>query len=169
MVAADASTVDELLERARTGYERIEAVPAREAARDGETLLSGIRCAAALHDRDGAGARRPRRRAQRTGAASRPSGAAIVSRGRPATGHDLRGVVVCDEGLVSGLAAEPLPRLELHRATGLVGGFPAWRAAGLPVRTQGTGPQYPPPSRNSVSSPSSSSARRTMRRARPSG
>ncbi|CAM5718740.1 Sulfurtransferase OS=Streptomyces tendae OX=1932 GN=GUR47_34570 PE=4 SV=1 [Streptomyces tendae] len=42
-------------------------------------------------------------------------------------------VVVCNEGYASSLAAESLHRLGLHRATDLVGGFQAWRAAGLPV------------------------------------
>lgn len=42
-------------------------------------------------------------------------------------------VVVCDEGYASSLAAESLHRLGLHRATDLIGGFQAWRTAGLPV------------------------------------
>ncbi|GHB01146.1 hypothetical protein GCM10010305_50650 [Streptomyces termitum] len=50
-----------------------------------------------------------------------------------ATGHDLRVVVFCDEGYASSLAAESLRRLGLHRATDLIGGFQAWKAAGLPV------------------------------------
>jgi len=42
-------------------------------------------------------------------------------------------VVVCQEGYSSSLAAASLQDLGLHRATDLVGGFDAWRAAGLPV------------------------------------
>ncbi|CAM5598612.1 hypothetical protein SVIOM342S_01999 [Streptomyces violaceorubidus] len=42
-------------------------------------------------------------------------------------------VVVCVEGYASTLAAESLHRLGLRRATDLIGGFQAWRAAGLPV------------------------------------
>lgn len=52
-----------------------------------------------------------------------------------ATHHDLRVVVVCNEGYASSPAAESLHRLGLRRATDLVGGFQAWRAAGLPVTT----------------------------------
>ncbi|WP_190131475.1 rhodanese-like domain-containing protein [Streptomyces mashuensis] len=50
-----------------------------------------------------------------------------------ATGHDLPVVVVCDEGYASSFAAVSLRRLGLWRATDLVGGYQAWRAAGLPV------------------------------------
>lgn len=42
-------------------------------------------------------------------------------------------VVMCDEGYQSSLAAVTLQELGLSRATDLVGGFQAWRAAGLPV------------------------------------
>jgi rhodanese-related sulfurtransferase len=42
-------------------------------------------------------------------------------------------VVVCDEGYQSSLAAAVLQDLGFERATDLVGGFQAWRAAGLPV------------------------------------
>lgn len=129
--AADAPGIDELLERVRAGYERIEAVPAHEAVREGEALLVDIRYAA-LRDRDGT-----------------IPGALVVERNElewrldprgshrlpEATGHDLRVVVICNEGYASSLAAESLHRLGLRRATDLIGGFQAWRAAGLPVRT----------------------------------
>lgn len=47
--------------------------------------------------------------------------------------YDLPVVVVCQEGYTSSLAAAALQDLGLSRATDLVGGFAAWRAAGLPV------------------------------------
>ncbi|MEV3926991.1 rhodanese-like domain-containing protein [Actinomadura coerulea] len=50
-----------------------------------------------------------------------------------ATGHDLRVIVFCSEGYTSSLAAASLHDLGLTRATDLVGGFKAWRAAGLPT------------------------------------
>ncbi|MQA78432.1 MAG: rhodanese-like domain-containing protein [Streptosporangiales bacterium] len=49
-------------------------------------------------------------------------------------------VVLCNEGYASSLAVRDLRRLGLVRATDLVGGFRAWRAAGLPVRAGGTPP-----------------------------
>ncbi|MGJ5752907.1 rhodanese-related sulfurtransferase [Streptomyces puniciscabiei] len=121
--------IDELLERVRTGYRRIEAREAHEAARTGEALLVDIRYAA-LRERDGL-----------------IPGALVIERNElewrldpqgshrvpEATGHDLRVVVICNEGYASSLAAASLHQLGLHRATDLVGGFQAWRAEGLPV------------------------------------
>ena len=43
----------------------------------------------------------------------------------------------CDEGYQSSLAAANLKRLGFERATELVGGFQAWRAAGLSVDVEG--------------------------------
>jgi rhodanese-related sulfurtransferase len=48
-------------------------------------------------------------------------------------GSDRRLIVMCDEGYQSSLAAAGLQELGLAAATDLVGGFQAWRAAGLPV------------------------------------
>ena len=50
-----------------------------------------------------------------------------------ATGTDLHVIVICDEGYSSSQVAVSLQSLGLHRATDVVGGFQAWRAAGLPV------------------------------------
>lgn len=127
--AGGAVGIDELLERVRAGYDRVEPGDAYEAARAGEALLVDIRYAA-LRERDGL-----------------IPGALVVERNElewrldprgshrlpEATGHDLRAIVICNEGYASTLAAESLHRLGLHRATDLVDGFQAWRAAGLPV------------------------------------
>ncbi len=51
----------------------------------------------------------------------------------PEASYDRRVLVLCQEGYTSSLAAESLQRLGLHRATDVVGGFAAWRAAGMPV------------------------------------
>ncbi|WP_436800972.1 rhodanese-like domain-containing protein [Streptomyces coeruleorubidus] len=121
--------IDELLERVRAGYERIEPQEAYEAARDGDALLVDIRYAA-LRERDGL-----------------IPDALVVERNElewrldpqgshrlpEATSHALRVVVICNEGYASSLAVQSLHQLGLHRATDLVGGFQAWRAAGLPV------------------------------------
>ncbi|MHC3474282.1 rhodanese-like domain-containing protein [Streptomyces sp. 7R007] len=121
--------IDELLERVRAGYARVEPEEAYEAARAGEAVLVDIRYAA-LRERDGL-----------------IPGALVVERNElewrldpqgshrlpEATGHDLRIVVVCNEGYASSLAVASLHQLGLGRATDLVGGFQAWRAAGLPV------------------------------------
>ncbi len=121
--------IDELLERVREGYERIEAREAYDAARRGEALLVDIRYAA-LRERDGLvpGALVVERNELEWRLDPRGS-----HRAAEATGHDLRVVVICNEGYASSLAAESLHRLGLRRATDLVGGFQAWKAVGLPV------------------------------------
>ncbi|WP_114206859.1 rhodanese-like domain-containing protein [Acidisarcina polymorpha] len=49
-----------------------------------------------------------------------------------ATDYELQVIVFCSEGYTSSLAAASLQDLGLFRATDMVGGFQAWRAAGLP-------------------------------------
>ncbi|KAF5994391.1 rhodanese-like domain-containing protein [Streptomyces sp. WAC00263] len=121
--------IDTLLERVREGLDRVQAEEAYSAAQAGEALLVDIRYSA-LRERDGL-----------------IPGALVVERNElewrldpqgshrtpEATSHDLRVVVVCNEGYASSLAAVSLHQLGLHRATDLVGGFQAWKAAGLPV------------------------------------
>jgi rhodanese-related sulfurtransferase len=46
-------------------------------------------------------------------------------------------IVICDEGYASSLAAAALKTIGLRRATDVVGGFQAWRAARLPVAAPG--------------------------------
>ncbi|MFI6894225.1 rhodanese-like domain-containing protein [Streptomyces sp. NPDC050256] len=120
--------IDELLERVRAGYERLGPQEAKAAAEEG-ALLVDIRYAE-LRARDGL-----------------IPGALVVERNElewrldpqgshraaEAVSHGLRVVVICNEGYASSLAAESLHRLGLYRATDLIGGFQAWRAAGLPV------------------------------------
>ncbi|MDT9694791.1 rhodanese-like domain-containing protein [Streptomyces sp. P17] len=127
--------IDELLERVRATYARVEPHEAYDAVRSGEALLVDIRYAA-LRERDGL-----------------VPGALVVERNElewrldpwgshrvpEAGGHDLRVVLFCNEGYASSLAAESLHRLGLRRATDLAGGFQAWRAAGLPVTDPGRG------------------------------
>jgi rhodanese-related sulfurtransferase len=47
--------------------------------------------------------------------------------------YDLGVIVVCNEGYTSSLAAAALQELGIWRATDIVGGYRAWRAAGLPT------------------------------------
>lgn len=51
----------------------------------------------------------------------------------PEASYDARVVVLCQEGYTSSLAAESLQRLGIGRATDVVGGYAAWREAGMPV------------------------------------
>ncbi|TXS27777.1 rhodanese-like domain-containing protein [Streptomyces sp. gb1(2016)] len=120
--------IDELLDRVREDYERVGPDEAAAAAAEG-ALLVDIRYAA-LREKDGL-----------------IPGALIIERNElewrldpqgshrapQAVSHDLRVVVICNEGYASSLAVASLRQLGLHRATDLTGGFQAWRAAGLPV------------------------------------
>jgi rhodanese-related sulfurtransferase len=123
-----ARTVDELLADARARIARVTPHEAAVRVAHGAVLVD-IRPAA-----------------QRAREGEVP-GALVVERNvlewrlDPASPHRLPGagdyerriVVVCDEGYASSLAAASLRQLGLHRATDLVGGFQAWKAAGLPV------------------------------------
>jgi rhodanese-related sulfurtransferase len=55
----------------------------------------------------------------------------------PGFTEDSTVVVFCNEGYASSLAARDLKHLGLRHATDLIGGFRAWRTAGLPVRVGG--------------------------------
>ncbi|OEJ34042.1 rhodanese-like domain-containing protein [Streptomyces subrutilus] len=120
--------IDELLERVRSGYTRIGPREAYDASRAG-ALLVDIRYQA-LRERDGLipGALVVERNELEWRLDPRGS-----HRAPEAVSHDLRVVVICNEGYASSLAAASLHALGLHRATDLTGGFQAWKAAGLPV------------------------------------
>ena len=61
---------------------------------------------------------------------------ASPSRIGAATDHQVRVIVVCAEGYSSSLAAASLQEIGLVNATDVIGGFHAWKAAGLPVGNQ---------------------------------
>ena len=52
-----------------------------------------------------------------------------------AKNHDVRVIVICNQGFSSSLAAASLLDLGLVNATDVIGGFAAWKAAGLPVKS----------------------------------
>src|SRR5437899_1923324 len=47
--------------------------------------------------------------------------------------HEVRVIVICAQGYSSSLAAASLQDLGLVNATDVIGGFEAWKAAGLPI------------------------------------
>jgi rhodanese-related sulfurtransferase len=120
--------IDEILADARSRLRRLDPESAHLACRGG-ALLVDIRPAA-----------------QRAAYGSVP-GALIIERNvlewrldprsdarlPQAVGYDVPVVVLCQEGYTSSLAAAALKDLGLHRATDVVGGFAAWRLAGLPA------------------------------------
>ncbi len=128
-MAARPWTIDELLATARARLERLGPSEAWAAVRDGAVFVD-IR-SEVQRERDGV----------IPGALFHPRNV-LEWRADPASPHRdpaLAGdpgrvvIVVCDEGYQSSLAAATLQDLGLARATDLVGGFRAWRAAGLPV------------------------------------
>lgn len=128
MLGAMPRSIDEILTAARARLDRLDPGTAHAESRDG-ALLVDIRPAA-----------------QRAAEGEIP-GALIVERNvlewrfdpqsdarlPQATGHDVRVIVFCSEGYTSSLAAAALHDLGLTRATDVVGGFKAWRDAGLPA------------------------------------
>lgn len=127
-MTAPARTIEEVLATSRSRLRRLEPVAAHRAWAAGAVLVD-IRPAA-----------------QRAAEGEVP-GALLVERNvlewrfdpasdarlPVATGHHLQVIVLCSEGYTSSLAAASLLDLGLHRATDVVGGFQAWRAAGLPT------------------------------------
>ena len=122
------TTVEQLLAAARAGLRRLEPAEAY-AAMAGGALLVDIRSDS-----------------QRAADGDIP-GARVVPRNvlewrlDPACPHrdpdlgkrDARIVLLCDEGYQSSLAAATVCRFGVTAATDVIGGFRAWRAAGLPV------------------------------------
>ena len=120
--------VDEMLETARARLDRVGPERAAELAARGARLVD------------------TRPQWQREAEGTLP-GALVIERNHlewrldptsdaripEATDHDVTWIVVCSEGYSSSLAAASLQDLGLHNATDVVGGFHAWRAAGLPT------------------------------------
>ena len=124
-------TVDDLLADARRGLRRVDPHGANEATAAGGVLVD-IR-SEAQRARDGVvpGSVFIARNVLewRADPASPWRDSRIADRGREI-------VVMCDEGYQSSLAAATLQELGLERATDVIGGFQAWRAAGLPVEPE---------------------------------
>ncbi|MGH3466064.1 MAG: rhodanese-like domain-containing protein [Kribbellaceae bacterium] len=123
-------SIDETLERARVELLRLSPADAHAAAAEPDTFI--------VDTRPGW---------QRRAAGEVP-GAIVVERNDlewrldphsasripEALSTGIRWIVICDGGYSSSLAADSLRRLGLPRSTDVIGGFQAWRAAGLPVR-----------------------------------
>jgi rhodanese-related sulfurtransferase len=123
-----ARTVEQMLAEARARLERIGPEEAHAAMADG-TVLVDIR-ADAQRAADGVvpGAVRIPRNVLEWRCDPRSEW-----RDERVSDPARRIVVMCDEGYQSSLAAVVLQDLGLEQATDLVGGFQAWRAAGLAV------------------------------------
>jgi rhodanese-related sulfurtransferase len=126
-------TIDALLAAARAGLHRLDPAAAAAAVANGARLVDT----------------RPQSQRQADGEIP---GALIIERnhlewrldptsaGRipEATHHDIVWIVLCDEGYSSSLAAASLQRLGLRNATDVIGGFQAWKDAGLSITPPAT-------------------------------
>ena len=125
-------TVDEMLAQARAELQRVTPAEADERRRAGALLVD------------------IRPHANRMADGEIPDSVPIERivlewRLDPAGEHRLPGftadtpvVVLCNEGYASSLAARDVGQLGVRSVTDLIGGFRAWRAAGLPVRPGAT-------------------------------
>jgi len=124
-------TIDEHLERVRAGLVRLDPREAWEAMQGGARLVD------------------IRPEFQRRAGGEIPTAIVVernqlewrlhpTSTGRIAEAADenARWIVVCDEGFASSLAVASLREIGVDGAD-LIGGFQAWRAAGLPVTSPG--------------------------------
>ncbi len=132
--AATRTTIDDLLAAARARLRRLSPADAEAAASHGDAILVDIR-SELQRTRDGL----------IPGAIHHPRNV-LEWRVDPASTHadprlsgDLSAtlIIVCDEGYQSSLAASTLHDLGFLNATDLIGGFQAWRAAGLAVERAG--------------------------------
>jgi len=120
--------VDDLVEEARSTLRRVSAAQAAAELADGALLIDTRTSEQRERGGDIPGAE--------------PIGLNVLewrldpssgSRIARATGHDIRIIVLCEEGFSSSLAAARLHQLGLRNATDVIGGFQAWRRAGLPT------------------------------------
>ena len=121
-------TIDELLAQSREGLARLEPHEARDATGDG-ALIIDIR-SESQRAADGVVPEAIWFARNVLEWRCDPSCDAYDDR---VGGLERRVIVMCDAGYQSSLAAATLRQLGFGGATDLVGGFQAWRAAGLPV------------------------------------
>jgi rhodanese-related sulfurtransferase len=154
-------TINDLLDVARRRLDRLEPTEAAAAVREGAVLVDV----------------RSERDRERDGVIS---GALFFPRNvlewrlDPASGHsapelgdalDRWIILVCNEGYQSSLAAATLRDLGFAHATDVVGGFQAWRAAGLPVEPASSEPLRRRSRRSSGMSPRTQSPEPAVRAA----
>ena len=120
-------TVEDLLHEARARLERLDPVQAKVAMAEGAILID-IR-SESQRSRDG---RVPGARFLPRNVLEWRLDPASEHRDPEAARRDVLLILMCDGGFQSSLAAATLRRFGL-RVADLIGGFQAWRSAGLPV------------------------------------
>lgn len=125
--ASEPITADLLLREARAGLTRLDPKQASDALAGGSILVDIRSDSQQVRDGDLPGACRvPRNVLEwRLDPTSQYRDRSLAQRDRQV-------ILICDEGYQSSLAAATLSRFGL-KATDVIGGFQAWREAGLPV------------------------------------
>ena len=121
-------TVDDMLAEARASLERVTPEQAYAELKQGAILVD-----TRTSEQRAAGGAIPGAKAIGLNVLEWRLDPESDSRVPEATGHDVRVIVFCEQGYSSSLAASRLQSLGIHRATDVIGGFEAWRDAGLPV------------------------------------
>lgn len=119
--------IDGLLAEARAGLARLTAEEAYAAMQDGAVLVD-VRSGDEQREQGGAIP------------AARDLPLSIVLWRLDELPRETRVVLICRHGFASSLTAARLHDLGFDRATDVIGGFEAWRAAGLPVVAPASGP-----------------------------
>ena len=121
-------TVEEVLESARRRLQRVTPERAADELTDGALLVDTRTSAQRAKDGEIPGSLR----IDRTVLEWRLDPAS-PDRIAEAKDHAIRVIVICAQGYSSSLAAASLQDVGLVNATDVIGGFEAWKAAGLPV------------------------------------
>jgi rhodanese-related sulfurtransferase len=126
--AGPPTSVEQLLADARATLHRLSAKEAHDAMQDGAELIDIRSDSQRASDGVIPGSRRvPRNVLEWRLDPACPHRDPVLGRA------DARIVVLCDEGYQSSLAAATIRSFGVVAATDVIGGFRAWRAAGLPV------------------------------------
>jgi rhodanese-related sulfurtransferase len=120
--------IDELLEKARTSLQRVTPEEAERAIGSGALLVDMRPIEQRVRDGEIVGALIIDRNVLEW--RLDPYSANRIPEIRS---HDDTVILFCNEGYASSLAAATLQQLGLRRATDMIGGFQAWRAAGLSI------------------------------------
>jgi rhodanese-related sulfurtransferase len=121
-------TIEQLLEDARRRLARLDPRAANEAMRDGALLIDIRAESQRAHDGVVPGSLFVARNVLEW--RCDPSS---EHRDPRIDGRERQLILMCNEGYQSSLAAATLKELGIENATDMIGGFQAWRDAGLPV------------------------------------
>ncbi len=119
-----------MLAEARRRLDRVTPEQAAEAAAHGDAVIVDIRADSQIEQDGGV----PEAKRIPRNVLEWRLDPACEHRDPELASYDRRVILMCDEGYQSSLAAATLKDLGIEHATDMIGGFQAWRDAGLPRR-----------------------------------